>query len=114
MEIWNSFPTYTFGSINPLVQLDFPGLPSLILIFRLFPGQGIVAIFHEHSKFSYFVSSQSVIKEQTEVALGGQVGEEKFQSANILLVPCQCWGCHIITNGFKRTKGCEEGSDSDA
>lgn len=113
MELWDSFSTYTFGSsINSLVQLDFSCLPSLVLIFRLFPCQSTVAVFHEHSKFSYFVASQPVIKEQTEVASGCQVGEEKFQSANILLVPRQCRDGHIITNSFKRAKDREKGSNS--
>ena len=53
------------------------------------PRQGIVTIFYKHSKLPYFVSSQPVMKEQTEVTVGSQVGEEKFQTADVLLLTSQ-------------------------
>ena len=72
-----------------MIQLSFPHPPQFIGAPGFLPGQGIVPIFHKHSKLPYFVSSQPVMKEQTEVAVGLQVGEEKFQTAYVLLLTCQ-------------------------
>ena len=72
-----------------MIQLNFPHPPLFIHAPGFLPSQSIVPIFHKHSKLPYFVSSQPVIKEQTEVAVGLQVGEEKFQTAYVLLLTCQ-------------------------
>ena len=98
------FSTYAFGSINPLIQLNLPHLPPFIHAPGLLPCQGIITVFHKHSKFPYFVSSQPVMKEQTKVALGLQVGEDKFQTADVLLLTCQDRNCHIVANSLKEKK----------
>ena len=72
-----------------MIQLSFPHPPPFISAPGFLPGQGIVSIFCKHSKLPYFVCSQPVMKEQTEVAVGLQVGEEKFQMAYVLLLTCQ-------------------------
>ena len=72
-----------------MIQLNFPHPPLFIGAPGFLPGQGIVTIFYKHSKLPYFVSSQPVMKEQTEVTVGSQVGEEKFQTADVLLLTSQ-------------------------